>query len=336
LSLMNGGVFGIQAVVDHGGMAQSAGRVPVSRPVWHPRGRHSPGTKGAVVAALNGSAADGPVVDWAVDSAARLGASLRLVTIVDADSQPTPSRGLHEGAWVEGDVCCDPGYQVLAPASDRARSRRDLDDVATAVLWGSPQAALVRLSERAAQMVVGAPGRGRLGRTRLGSVAFPVVAEACCPVVVVPADTVVTPLRHLVVGVDGSKASVRAVEMALQVAKDAKGARVTCVLGWNLGGVGGSVITEPSTEPWTAVERRLAALGHRTVGPVTARYPGIRMNIVTRYGSPARAVVDAATDVDADLVVVGSRGLGGLRGRLLGSVSRQIVERAEHAILVVH
>ena len=185
-------------------------------------------------------------------------------------------------------------------------------------------------------MVVGAPARGRLGRTLLGSVAFPVVAGARCPVVVVPADAVVAPPRHLVVGVDGGEPSVRAVELALSIAKDAKGARVTCVLGWNLGGVGGAVVTEPSSEPWTAVERRLAVFGHRKVRPVAVRYPGIRVNIVTRYGSPARAVVDAAVDVDADLVVVGSRGLGGLRGRVLGSVSRQVVERAQHVVIVVH
>ncbi len=316
-------------------MAESAGPTPASSRASDLRDVE-PGTRGAVVAALNGSAADGPVVDWAVDSAARLGAPLRLVTIVDADSQPKPSRGLPGDAWVDRDSYVDPCHQVLDPALDRARSRLDRDDIAAAASLGSAQDALLRLSARSAQLVVGAPARGRLGRILLGSVAFPVVAGACCPVVVVPTDTVVTPLRHIVVGVDGSHASTRAVEMALKLAKGAKGARVTCVLGWNLGGVGGAVITEPSTEPWTAVERRLAVLGHRTVSPVADRFPGIRVNIVTRYGSPARAVVEAAVEVGADLVVVGSRGLGGLRGRLLGSVSRQIVERAKHVTIVVH
>lgn len=229
-----------------------------------------------------------------------------------------------------------PRHQILDRALERARSRREVVDLAAVSLSGSPAAALMRLSESAARLVVGAPARGRLGRTLLGSVAFPVVAGSRCPVVVVPVDIVVTPLRHLVVGVDGSDASVRAVEMALRIAKDAKGARVTCVLGWNLGGVGGAVITEPSSEPWTAVERRLAALGHRTVGPVAACYPGIRVDVVTRYGSPARAVVEAAADLDVDLVVVGSRGLGGWRGLVLGSVSRQVVERAQHVVIVVH
>lgn len=310
-------------------MAESAGRPPAS-------GVAARGPRGAVVAALNGSAADGPVVDWAVDSAARLGAPLRLVTIVETGSRRTAWAGSPGVGGVDQVPGPDPGHPVLDRAVERARSRRDLIDITAAVSCGSPASVLVRLSESAARVVVGGPARGRLGRTLLGSVAFPVVAGACCPVVVVPADTVVTSPRHLVVGVDGSEASLRAVEVALTMAKEARGARVTCVLGWNLGGVGGAVITEPSSEHWTAVQRRLAVLGHRKVGPVAARHPGIRVDVVTRYGSPARAVVEAAAELHVDLVVVGSRGLGGLRGRVLGSVSRQVVERAQHVVVVAH
>ena len=316
-------------------MGESAGRAPASGWASDSRGVESRSTPGAVVAALNGSAADGPVVDWAVDSAARLGAPLRLVTIVETGSQRTRSGALNRSE-VDGLLCSEPGHRVLHRAIERTRLRRDVTDIAAAVAFGSPASVLTRRSESADRMVVGAPARGRVGRTLLGSVAFPVVAGACCPVVVVPAETVVTSPRRIVVGVDGSETSLGAVEEALRIAKEAKGARVTCVLGWNLGGVGGAVITEPSTEPWTAVQRRLAVLGHQKVGPVAARYPGIRLDIVTRYGSPARAVLEAAAELAADLVVVGSRGLGGVRGLVLGSVSRQVVERAQHVVIVVH
>ena len=316
-------------------MGESAGVPPASG--WAPgsRGVEATSTLGAVVAALNGSAADGPVTDWAVDAAARRGAPLRLVTIVDTDPQRTPSGALNRAGGDEVSSL-DPGRRILDRAIERARSRRDVTDITAAVSSGSPASVLVRLSESAARVVVGAPSRGRLGRILLGSVAFPVATGACCPVVVVPAQTVVTSPRRIVVGVDGSETSLRAVEEALGIAKEARGARVTCVLGWNLAGVGGSVITEPSTESWTAVERRLAVLGHQKVGPVASRYPGIRVDIVTRYGSPARAVVEAAAELDVDLVIVGSRGLGGLRGLVLGSVSRQVVERAQTVVIVVH
>jgi nucleotide-binding universal stress UspA family protein len=48
---------------------------------------------------------------------------------------------------------------------------------------------------------------------------------------------------------------------------------------------------------------------------------------------PARALLDAASD--ADLLVVGSRGVGGFKGLLLGSVRQQVVQHAPSPVVVV-
>jgi nucleotide-binding universal stress UspA family protein len=152
---------------------------------------------------------------------------------------------------------------------------------------------------------------------------------------VVPSDAVVVPPRRILVAVDGSEASTRAVETALGVA-EASGGAVTCVLAWNLEIHEGVVVTERSSERWAAVEQRYSSLGHRTVDPATARHPGVTVDILVRHGSAARAVVEVAAELDADLVVVGRRGSGGFRGLLLGSVSRRVVEHAGRVVLVVH
>jgi nucleotide-binding universal stress UspA family protein len=162
-----------------------------------------------------------------------------------------------------------------------------------------------------------------------------VVAHAHCPVVVVPSDTFVAPPLRILVAVDGSEASARAVELGLGIA-EAAGAGVTCLLCWNLEIHEGVVVTERSSERWAAVEQRYTALGHRTVDPAAARHPGVAVDIVVRHGSAARAVVEAAGELDVDLVVVGRRGLGGFHGLRLGSVSRRVVERAGRVVLVVH
>lgn len=51
-------------------------------------------------------------------------------------------------------------------------------------------------------------------------------------------------------------------------------------------------------------------------------------------GDPAEAILDFAQARDADFIVVGSRGLGRVAGALLGSVSKEIVQRADRPVLV--
>ena len=108
------------------------------------------------------------------------------------------------------------------------------------------------------------------------------------------------------------------------------------MLAWNLEIHEGVVVTERSSERWAAVEERYSSLGHRTVDPAAARHPGVSVDILVRHGPVARAVVEVAAELDADLVVVGRRGSGGFRGLLLGSVSRRVVEHAGRVVLVVH
>ena len=57
--------------------------------------------------------------------------------------------------------------------------------------------------------------------------------------------------------------------------------------------------------------------------------------VYLRTGSPAAEVVDLAEELGVGLVVVGSRGLGGIRRALIGSVSDSVVRHAHCPVLVV-
>lgn len=293
-----------------------------------------PATAGAVLVALDGSPADGPLLDWAADEAARLGAPLRLVTAVDPGIQLTPYDAISSGSQTLTEQLDADAHRLLQAAATRARDRQQGLDVATTAPWGPPAAAVVGLSEGARLVVVGAPARGLLDRILLGSVALPVVAHAACPVAVVPADTQVEEPSHFLVGVDGSEKSARALELAMDMA-EGTAARVTCVIAWNLEVVDGMVVTEPSSERWAAVEERYAARAHRVVDPVAARHPGVPVSVEVRHGTASTVLAAAGADLGADRVVVGSRGLGGFRGLLLGSVSRRVVEHAGRVVVVV-
>ncbi len=297
-------------------------------------GAHEPlDATDAVVAGLDGSAADEPVVDWAADEATRLSAPLRLVSVVDPGFQLMPYEALVSSTPSLAEQLEEGTHLLLDRSAARARERHPALDVAVAVLWGSPAAGVLDLARPAARVVIGAPRKGPLERVLLGSVALPVVAHAQCPVVVVPTGSHVEPLRRLVVGVDGSEASVTAVELALTTAR-AAAATVTCVIGWHLEVQDGVVVTEEGSDRWAAVEERHLARAHRVVDPVAARFPDVTVEVIVRHGPPSRVLVEAGADLGADAIVVASRGRGGFRGLLLGSVSRRVVERAGRVVIV--
>lgn len=61
----------------------------------------------------------------------------------------------------------------------------------------------------------------------------------------------------------------------------------------------------------------------------------VRAIETVRGGDPATTIVNAANRSDANLVVIGSRGLSGLKEKLLGSVSREVAEHASCPVLIV-
>jgi nucleotide-binding universal stress UspA family protein len=291
------------------------------------------GTPGAVVVAVDGTEADGPVVDWASDEATRLRSPLRVVTVIDAGVQMTSYEVLASESPRVEEVLREEVHPVLDAAAARARARHPTLDIAVSAPLETAAGALVRLSDGALRVVVGGPAKGHLEHMLFGSVALPVVAHAHCPVVVVPAGADISTPRRIVVGVDGSDASRHAVEFALRTAEMC-GAAVTAVLVWHVEVEGGVVVTERSSERWAAVEHRYESLGHRVTDPASDRHPGVEVDIKVLHGSPAKTLVEVGHG--ADLMVVGGRRRGGFRGLLLGSVSRRVVEHAPCAVAVVH
>ena len=64
-------------------------------------------------------------------------------------------------------------------------------------------------------------------------------------------------------------------------------------------------------------------------------YPDLQVETCLLEGRPSATIVDEAENNDMDLIVIGSRGLGGITGWILGSTSRRIVESCTKPVLVV-
>lgn len=136
------------------------------------------------------------------------------------------------------------------------------------------------------------------------------------------------------VGVDGSDGSRRALRWAFEEASFRKlRLRALGVVQLHLVALsvpGYPYADEAYLEGLTSATRELV---DDEVSAMAKDFPEVEVQVEAEMGSPAEVLVDASDG--AELVVVGSRGRGGFRGLLLGSVSQQVVNHAKVPVLVV-
>ena len=284
-----------------------------------------------VVAGVDGSESALAAVRWAAAEAARRRLPLRLVAA---------------HTWPAGGLVGDPGLGVnprtvlrdmvlghLAAAADAAASAAASGLAVEQVeVEGDPAAVLVGESERAELVVLGDRGLGGFTGLLLGSVAVALSARGACPVVVVrgvETDPVVPRPDPVVVGVDGSPGSTAALAFAVEAAV-LRGVPLVAVHAWR------DVLVDATMAPlvdWDAVESdEREVLAERLAG-IRTTYPDLVVRKLVVRDRPARALVDESRS--AQLVVVGSRGRGGVQGLLLGSVSQQLLHHAHCPVAVV-
>jgi nucleotide-binding universal stress UspA family protein len=130
----------------------------------------------------------------------------------------------------------------------------------------------------------------------------------------------------IVVGIDGSEDSKRALAWAADEAK-LRGARVRAVLCWSYLGLSGSDLGVGTTE-----EDARAAI-QETVAEALDEAARSVVDVTPVNDLPVAGLLSQAAE--AGLVVVGSRGRGGVKGLVLGSVSRTVVERSPVPVVVM-
>jgi nucleotide-binding universal stress UspA family protein len=133
---------------------------------------------------------------------------------------------------------------------------------------------------------------------------------------------------RIVVGVDGSESSLRALEWAIRQA-ELTDASVSVVAAWHLPATWGWGVPVP---PVDMPEQDMEEVVERALEPVRAQHPDVPIESRVIDGHPAPVLVKASRE--ADLLVVGSRGHGEFAGMLLGSVSEHCVSNAHCPVLV--
>jgi len=216
------------------------------------------------------------------------------------------------------------GERVIAGGLRRAKDLMGPGQIRPLLIRGQPTAVLCERSHDAAMVVVGSRGRGGIAGMLLGSVSWQVAAHAHCPVVVVrghwrPAGGYAP--GPVVVGTDGSPASDAALGFGFEEAA-LRGAPLlaVCALADAPGCVGGDVKLQQDVEQ--AITRH------------EKEHPEVAVRREVAQGGARAALLAAAHD--AQLLVVGSRGRGGIKGMQLGSVSQAVLHHAPCPVAVVH
>jgi nucleotide-binding universal stress UspA family protein len=139
-------------------------------------------------------------------------------------------------------------------------------------------------------------------------------------------------MNAILVATDGSREGRAAVESAAELARD-EGARLVCVHVVSMldlgprqnGGAGASPQRVPRVEDDPVLTEALEL----------ASEAGIDAEAELLVGYPPKQILRLADDVGVDLIVVGSRGLGGLKSMIVGSTSREVLAHADRPVLVV-
>jgi len=138
-------------------------------------------------------------------------------------------------------------------------------------------------------------------------------------------------MKHLIVAVDGSEPSLKGARTALEYAKPF-GAKVTFVYV-----VAPTVM--PGDAPWAPLDelhQAELARGQQVLGRAVEALGSPAVGCVVKLGPPAETIAELADVQGADMVVVGSRGLGAVKRLLVGSVADRLVHICQRPVLVVH
>jgi nucleotide-binding universal stress UspA family protein len=136
-------------------------------------------------------------------------------------------------------------------------------------------------------------------------------------------------LARLVVGFDASAPSVRAVRLAVEMARGGR-SRIWLVFAQQ----SNPRTAEPRTEEEVSIPVRATRQAMATLIR-EARDAGVPAEPVVREGDPASVILSAVRELDAGMIVVGTRGLGGAARVLLGSVSSRVVSEGSVPVVVV-
>jgi len=273
-----------------------------------------------VVIAYDGSPDADLALEWGLQSAALLLADVRIVVAAMTAGRLPPQVREYEEAFAQ---------RAAANARDASKGY-SAGECEVSIEHGWTLPVLMRAASGARLVVTGSRGHNRLESHWLGSVSQHLAGHADCSVAVVR-PTRRPRSRQILVGVDGSPPSVRALDFAARRA-ERTGECILAVHAYQVSTFSGGLGALPSDLQVAASESALR-LSAELVAGIAIDHPDVILRSAAVAGGAARVL--ARLSDDSSLVVIGSRGRTPVQELLLGSVSQETLFRAECPVVVV-
>jgi nucleotide-binding universal stress UspA family protein len=272
-----------------------------------------------IVVGYDGSADADRALEWAIATAKLRRRPVRLVAVHD-DAAP---------AWLSERVE-DARRHATSELSATGDRPGGLSVTVMQPRYEEASHALLRFTDDADLVVLGAQGHGFLSGMVIGSVSQHLSRHAKCPVVVVrePHDA---KARRIVVGYDDSPGSEQAMNFAFEAAELSK-APITVIHGWRYSTAGTAGMYMPMSHNIAEeLSSEQTALRESLAGWIE-KHPEVAVELEAIPLHSVRVLSDASEH--AAMVVVGSRGRGAFTGMLLGSVSLGVLHHAHCPVVV--
>ena len=269
----------------------------------------------------------------AVEFASFVGAELHLLHVRSPGAPPPEEGGfpspeeVRSLAWSSSpDSLRDRSEKLVANLVVHLETRDSLEVTQTILAYAE--------EIEADLMIVGTAARTGLARAFLGSIAERLVLYSKCPIVTVAAGSPVrfAPQRPTVlVPIDFSEPSLESLARAVNLCQMLDGLLVVLhvISPTPVPLVYGDVATVvwETEELRPRIEKELEALAE-------ALPSDLRVKTMVRGGAAAQAIVDAAEEVEADLIQIGSHGLTGIGRHLFGSVAQKVLRSSPVPVLI--
>ncbi|WP_026303407.1 universal stress protein [Jongsikchunia kroppenstedtii] len=291
-------------------------------------------TSAPITVGVDGSAESDAAVRWATAEAIRRRSGLLLVSVFN----PSPMSAGYMAIPIDlttpmRDAAQDNLRLATDIAEQIAKDERAALHIERRIICGNVRQSLIAVSRQASTLVLGVRGSDHAQFGLIGSTAWALAGHAKCSVTIVHDQ----PGRQapdrpvVVVGVDGSPSSASAVDVAFTEA-GLMGAKLVAVHAWDYR------IPGPVLDPFHGlslpdVEQAATTLLSDQLAAYREQHPEVEVEQVLAHDQPIPAITAAA--LDADLLVVGSRGRGGFTSLLLGSTSHGLLSTVECPLMIV-